>query len=307
MFASKINGGIRYTINFAEANMWASQGNFVSVHSDIEISHAGQKRVLIFQDYHTRISFEELRKYHPKWKIRSLGGLPDKRNELHSSPYNLYSWRTRERNDTPPPILEIVKKITDEEVVQAAVSKVKEHLSRAILSASQLGRVQRRAKVRKIRSKMKEIKKSGIVDTRIPIKHDPSKFLFLKEQFQKEGKSLEETILFHGTRIVNVEGIVKNGFRLPWHKGLLGVGIYVGGKGKATGFADHYVLECRVLLGSCFEVERLLDVDTLPPQWDSAHLGAGRKVAGLWGGQLRMDEWCCRRVEQILPIALVPT
>lgn len=123
------------------------------------------------------------------------------------------------------------------------------------------------------------------------------------ERFKKEGKPYATKILFHGTKLYNISSIIRRGLvpvgKSRYYGGMLGEGIYVGSRAKARGYSDFVVLEVKVLLGNCKEIEVVEKLQSLEnDNYDSMHAKTG-KLPGVRRGYLYGEEWIIRRAEQI--------
>jgi hypothetical protein len=119
------------------------------------------------------------------------------------------------------------------------------------------------------------------------------------ERFKKEGKPYATRSFYHGTNLRNISSIIRCGLKPRGRYGMLGTGIYVGKRGKALNYSDFIVLEVKVALGNCKEIEV---VESLQRQenekFDSMHAKRG-KLPGVRRGFLYGEEWIVRRAEQV--------
>jgi hypothetical protein len=169
-----------------------------------------------------------------------------------------------------------------------------EQIKKGILSLDQSGRV---SLPRKLVKQLKDIDldKTDLVEhvswQRIPVRSDLGR---LYQYAAKRGKDGVITTLYHGTRIENIEPIVKDGFRVTSRWGMLGSGVYFGKLQKASNYSDCLVLEVAVVLGRC---RRLEDVEKINSSdnshYDSLHLPEG-DYARVYSGRLRNEEWVVR-------------
>lgn len=109
--------------------------------------------------------------------------------------------------------------------------------------------------------------------------------------------------LFHGTSVVHLEGILNNGLR-PSRNGLLGPGIYFGGREKAEAYfrSDEagVLLECQVRLGRTFDA--IPRANGAPPGYDSVRGVPG--VTVVWGGTLLREEFTVPDKSQVAITAI---
>ena len=107
-------------------------------------------------------------------------------------------------------------------------------------------------------------------------------------------KLLHATVtLWHGTPLRNLPGILGRGIE-PSHMGLLGPGVYFGGREKAESYFKSplgALLQCEVALGRVYDA-----IGDFDPRWDAASRGydsihgvVGKTVTH--GGTLRREEW----------------
>ena len=110
-------------------------------------------------------------------------------------------------------------------------------------------------------------------------------------------------VLYHGTSVACLVGILEDGLA-PSSSGLLGPGIYLGGRPKAERYFRNpdagVLLECQVALG------RVLDAD-VKTYGVPAGYGSVRGVPGVtlvWQGTLREEEFIVRDKSQIAICAI---
>jgi len=115
----------------------------------------------------------------------------------------------------------------------------------------------------------------------------------------KKPKGAAPRVLWHGTPLKNLPGILSRGLSPSWG-GLLGPGVYFGGRQKAELFMRDplgALLQCEVSLGEC--ADAIPDVGAIRnvSAYDSIHgvPGATNTLAGL----LRMEEWAVRNPERV--------
>ena len=130
------------------------------------------------------------------------------------------------------------------------------------------------------------------------------------EEFRLAGKPHQIKTLYHGTRLHNIPSIMKRGLKRSNH-GMLGEGIYVGPIHKAENYTDLVILEVKVVLGHCKELEK---VETLHenPDFDSLHAKSG-PMPGVYKRFLNNEEWVVRFPKQVevarlvvSPVSLLP-
>ena len=122
-----------------------------------------------------------------------------------------------------------------------------------------------------------------------------------QEEFRLVGKPCGITKLYHGTHLWRIPSIVKRGL-LRSRGGMLGRGIYFGSIHKAEGYTDLVILECKVILGDCNELEQVerFGRERLGGKldWDSMHARQG-DLPGVHKGFLRNEEWVVRYPKQV--------
>lgn len=117
------------------------------------------------------------------------------------------------------------------------------------------------------------------------------------KEFRLAGKPHQIKTLYHGTRIYDLPSIMKRGLKRS-HSGMLGgEGIYVGPLQKAKNYTDLVILEVKVVLGFCKELEK---VETLHenPDFDSLHARSG-PMPGVYKKILHNEEWIVRYPKQV--------
>jgi Poly(ADP-ribose) polymerase catalytic domain len=127
------------------------------------------------------------------------------------------------------------------------------------------------------------------------------KYLPKKQPLSPEGDN--HRVLYHGTSVSRLVGILEDGLA-PSSSGLLGPGIYLGGRPKAERYFRNpdagVLLECRVALGRVFDAAQLT--------WGVPKgYGAVRGVPDVtptWGGFLREEEFIVPSKSQIAICAI---
>lgn len=117
------------------------------------------------------------------------------------------------------------------------------------------------------------------------------------DKFAAAGKPSNVKTLYHGTELWRIPSIVKCGLKRGGRGGMIGRGIYLGPLVKARNYTDLIILEVKVVLGNCKELEavELLEHN---PDFDSMHLHAG-VVPGVYKGFLKNEEWVVRSPAQV--------
>lgn len=136
-------------------------------------------------------------------------------------------------------------------------------------------------------------KHNGYVVVDFPTKGN--KIRRIAERFKEEGKPYATRSFYHGTNLQNISSIIRCGLKPRGRYGMLGTGIYVGKRGKALNYSDFIVLEVKVALGNCKEIEVVESLQNLEnEEYDSMHAKRG-KLPGVRKGFL----WILRRAEQV--------
>jgi len=169
-----------------------------------------------------------------------------------------------------------------------------EDIKKKILSLKQAGLIDIPKKIAK-QLKELDVSEKDVADQlvwhKVPVKHDLDR---LRRYAIQHGRDGIYRTLYHGTRVENIESIIRNGFKIKSRYGLLGSGVYFGKLEKASNFSDLFVLEVAVVLGRC---KRLVDIQKIHSsensQYDSLYLPKG-KYEHAFGGLIRNEEWVVR-------------
>jgi hypothetical protein len=174
-----------------------------------------------------------------------------------------------------------------------SVKHKQEDIKNKILSLKQSGLI---VLPKKIAKQLKELDVSEkdvscLTWHRVPVNHDLDR---LRRYAAQHGRDGVYRTLYHGTRIENIESIIRDGFKIRSQCGLLGSGVYFGKIEKASSFSDLFVLEVAIVLGRC---KRLVDIEKIHSsgnaQYDSLYLPKG-KYEQVFGGMLHNEEWVVR-------------
>ena len=266
--------GNESTTDFEKALSWHNKGKFVSVIGQVIISRCGKSRVLneSRKSWYTTqkvMRFEELLKYHPRWKITVESKGPE---GLDSKP-----WYYRSHKKKDPRFEELL--------VRAKIKSLSKDQASALVRGKRTS------------------KKSKRGYTAVTIPGHLQRFEDMKRSLARKGASADAITLYHGTKMHFVDSILQEG--LKPNSGMLGKGVYFGKPQKARNYSDFAMFHCRVLLGRCKELERVERLETRGNEkFDSLHIGDGKK-GGVFKGFLLNEEWVVRNEGQILVLGLI--
>lgn len=276
------------TTDIATAIGWMNAGHPVSVRGWVKAYRAGKEKVC------SKLSFTDIAKLYPKWKIETENvAFVQQTRDTHRR----FSWQRSSQDHR-----------ANEERKRELLRQANSVLQKAGHSLDEKAIMMPKAKRKKLYKAGKLSKRemrmgfSGSYDFDRDVCRKKfslmwNKFEKLKEEWEFLGKDTSMVKLYHGTKIENVESIFNVGFRVPWHSGMLGRGVYVGPLAKARNYSDGIILICEVMLGKCKELENpeKLEDNGL---YDSMHLGSGQHRS-VYKGFLRYEEWVLRSASQL--------
>lgn len=285
MFVTRINGQLTETDHMMTAVKWHNSGHHVSVYGGVSMTRAGKSRKL------KRISFKELMNFYPAWtiKVSQESGIP-----YSNLPSPVNSSTKGERH----------KRLAKEKSKVLKLIGIDHNPDDLKYPPKKLKKLQKLGIVKKTKKyKRKEFDEDYIISKMPRMWY---RFSSLKEEWENNNIDPNIKVLYHGTRINNIESIFHSGFKMPYYSGMLGKGIYVGKLKKAKNYASGgIVLIVEVMLGNCKELDDVENIDHKNNySYDSMHLKAGvhRKV---YKGFLRNEEWVIRRPSQIRVVGVV--
>lgn len=276
--------GSRHTTDIETAMDWHRDGKVVLVRGSVTATRAGKQKIL------RDPLFEQVARLREgKWRI-----------ETENLDMRLYTIRPGNGSRNSTYHCPEKEKRRKRKAIRAANSVLQEFGMQADPKLAGLSRRQRNRAVK--RGALSRRKKGFFFDRgqcREKLPDIWRKFDELKELWKLCDKKDNTIRAYHGTCHENVDPIFRKGFRLPWRRGMLGRGIYVGPASKAKSYSDGIVLVVEVILGNCKELEEIEDIESpCNKEYDSMHLGAGRR-RGTWSGWLANEEWVIRNPDQL--------
>ncbi len=147
----------------------------------------------------------------------------------------------------------------------------------------------------------KNVKK--ILQKEIEIFHSMKEINAIAKEFKDAGKPSGINFLYHGTRVDNIENIIKKGFKLSCARkgGMLGKGIYCGEKQKARNYGD-FIFKVAVCLGNCKRLSKLEQINK-QTEYDSFFAPSGT-LYGVNKGFLYNSEYVIRDERQIVAVSI---
>lgn len=273
------------TVNFEEALRWVRNGLPVSIKGWVKVYRAGQEKEL------EGVSFEELMRYHPKWRVTTENIFVDSRVPWYQNYSSSNDYRNRKE------LREVAFNRTSNLLSEFEVEL---DVRREVLPPRKRRRLEKIGKIKKSRCKQEINFSEEVCREKLSLMWQ--RFESEKRKWEIAGKVIDTVRLCHGTKAKNFESIFEAGFRLSQHRGMLGRGIYVGPYRKARNYSDGIILICEVLLGRCKELENVELLEN-NPGYDSMHLRAGNH-SGVKGGRLRNEEWVIRHPVQVRVVGI---
>lgn len=152
------------------------------------------------------------------------------------------------------------------------------------------------------RKKKKEAYPDLRIGSRIEIPHSLVGLQNIQRQFESLGKPTNITTLYHGTSNANLKSIIETGFEVPWLSGMLGRGVYLGKRDKASSYSDFLIFSVLVVLG---RMKTLTEIESVDQQdvFDSFYAPKGTKIRDGWN--LARPEWVVKNPEQCCCVAVI--